>query len=25
EVIRVSPIIENPENPHPLLAKVKKA
>ncbi|MDQ9735028.1 hypothetical protein RF031_07820, partial [Acinetobacter baumannii] len=23
--IRVSPIIENPENPHPLLAKVKKA
>ncbi|MEW4939563.1 Gfo/Idh/MocA family oxidoreductase, partial [Acinetobacter baumannii] len=25
EVIRVAPIIENPENPHPLLAKVKKA
>ena len=25
EVIRVSPIVENPENPHPLLAKVKKA
>lgn len=23
EVIRVSPIVENPENPHPLLAKVK--
>ncbi len=25
EVIRVSPIVENPENPHPLLAKVKRA
>lgn len=25
EVIRVSPIVENPENPHPLLAKVKKS
>jgi UDP-N-acetyl-2-amino-2-deoxyglucuronate dehydrogenase len=25
EVIRVSPIVENPKKPHPLLAKVKKA
>ena len=23
EVIRVAPIVENPSNPHPLLAKVK--
>ena len=24
EVIRVAPLVENPTNPHPLLAKVKK-